>query len=163
VFGWKSLSCSAEQRVDLAHNGHTTDKEVEREMRHAKSEGIKVIDLGNYVPGDVQERCHARIKDWQENREGTQVHLSVITPWKDMVHRHYLYAEDKEGEICALVFLAQLAPRYGVQVKWALDFPNAPEWRNRICVAGRHGRPKGRRKQQVDLRGRSDSQFDGRP
>jgi lysylphosphatidylglycerol synthetase-like protein (DUF2156 family) len=43
-----------------------------------------------------------------------------------MTHRHYLYAEDKEGNICALAILAQLASRYGVQVKWALDFPNAP-------------------------------------
>ena len=126
-FGWKSLSCTAEQRVDLTHDGHTTDKEVDRKIRHAKSVGVKVIDLGHSVPSDdVQERCNARIKEWQENRQGVQVHLSEITSWKDLAHRHYLYAEDKEGNICALVVLAQLAPRYGVQVKWALDFPNAP-------------------------------------
>jgi len=125
-FGWKSLSCTAEQRVDLTHNRHTTDKEVDRKIRHAKSVSIKVVDLGYFVTSDVQERCNARIKEWQENRKGVQVHLSEITLWKDMAHRHYLYAEDKEGNICALVVLAQLAPRYGVQVKWALDFPNAP-------------------------------------
>jgi hypothetical protein len=125
-FGWKSLSCSAEQRVDLAHDGHTTDKDIEKKMRHAQSAGIKVLDLGQYVPNEIQEQCNVKIKEWQENRKGTQVHLSRITPWKDMAHRHYLYAEDKEGKICALVVLAQLAPRYGVQVKWALDFPGAP-------------------------------------
>jgi ergosteryl-3beta-O-L-aspartate synthase len=125
-FGWKSLSCSAEQRVDLAHEGHATDKDVERKIRHAKSAGVKVLDLGQSVPNEIQERCNTRIKEWQENRKGTQVHLSKITPWKDMTHRHYLHAEDKEGKICALVVLAQLAPRYGVQVKWALDFPGAP-------------------------------------
>jgi ergosteryl-3beta-O-L-aspartate synthase len=43
-----------------------------------------------------------------------------------MTHRNYFYAKDKEGNVCALVVLAQLAPRYGVQVKWALNFPNAP-------------------------------------
>jgi hypothetical protein len=43
-----------------------------------------------------------------------------------MTHRNYFYAEDKEGNVCALVVLAQLAPRYGVQVKWALNFLNAP-------------------------------------
>jgi hypothetical protein len=125
-FGWKSLSCTAEQRIDLSHNGHSTDKEVERKMRHAKSVGVKVVDLGHSVPSDVQERCNARIKEWQENRQGSQVHLSEIMPWKDMAHRRYVYAEDKEGNVCALVVLAQLAPRYGAQVKWALDFPNAP-------------------------------------
>jgi aspartyl-tRNA synthetase len=113
-FGWKSLSCSAEQRVDLTHDGRVTDKDVERKIRHAKAAGVKVIDLGSSVPTEIQERCNARIKEWQENRKGTQAHLSKITPWKDTAHRHYLYAEDKEGKICALVVLARIAPRDGV-------------------------------------------------
>lgn len=125
-FGWKSLSPVAEQRVDIKHNGHLIDKDVERKIRHAKSEGIKITDLGNSVPVDIQERCDARIRDWQKSRQGTQVHLSEITPWRDMSHRRYFIAEDKDGKVCSLVVLAQLAPRHGVQVKWALDFPGAP-------------------------------------
>jgi ergosteryl-3beta-O-L-aspartate synthase len=116
-FGWRSLSCSAERHVDLTHDGHTTDKDVERRIRHAKSADFKVIDLGSSVPAEIRDRCNTRIKEWQEIHEGTQVHLSQITPWKDMAHRHYLYAEDREGGICALVVLAQITPRYGVQVK----------------------------------------------
>jgi hypothetical protein len=79
-FGWKSLSCTAEQRVDLTHGGHTTDEEVDRKIRRAKSVGVKVVDLGHSVPSDVQERCNARIKERQENHKGVQVHLSEITP-----------------------------------------------------------------------------------
>jgi ergosteryl-3beta-O-L-aspartate synthase len=141
-FGWKSLSCSTEQRFDLTHDGHVTDKDVERKIRHAKAAGVKVIDLGSSVPTEIQERCYARIKGWQENRKGTPVHLSKITPWKDMAHRHYLYAEDKEGKICALAVLAQIAPRYGVQVKWALDFPIAPNGAIEYVTPGGYGRRK---------------------
>ncbi len=42
-----------------------------------------------------------------------------------MPHRRYFYAHDKQGQIHALVVLAQLAPQYGYQVKWALEFPGA--------------------------------------
>lgn len=125
-FGWKSMSSAAEQRVDLKQYEHASNKDMERKIRHAKSEGIKITDLGNEVPGDVRERVDARIKEWQEARNGTQVHLSEITPWKDIPHRQYFVAENKEGKVSAMVVLATLAPRYGVQVKWALDFPNAP-------------------------------------
>jgi hypothetical protein len=65
-------------------------------------------------------------KNGRKIAKASKSRLSEIVPWRDTAHRHYLYAEDKERNVCALVVLAQLAPRYGVQVKWALDFPNAP-------------------------------------
>jgi hypothetical protein len=33
---------------------------------------------------------------------------------------------DGVGQICAMVVLAQLATKYGFQIKWALEFPDAP-------------------------------------
>ena len=126
-FGWKTLTCVAEERVDPDKNVIETNHEVGRKVRHAESEGIKIVDLpeGESVSPELQEKCNARIQDWQANRKGKQVHLSEITPWRDMSHRRYFYAQDKQGKIHALVVLAQLAPRHGYQVKWALEFPGA--------------------------------------
>jgi hypothetical protein len=125
--GWRSFTNVAEQRVNLANNEHLNiDGDVDRKIRHATKEGIKVIDFGSEVPDDVRQKIDQRIKDWQNNREGKQVHLSEIMPFKDASHRQYFIAKsDPDGKIHALVVLAQLAPRYGVQVKWALDFPGA--------------------------------------
>jgi aspartyl-tRNA synthetase len=126
--GWKSFTNVAEQRVNLANNEHLNiDSDVARKIRHASKEGIKVTDYGSDVPEDVRTQVEQCIKDWQSNREGEQVHLSQITPFKDAPHRQYFIARSEDdGKIHALVVLAQLSLRYGVQVKWALDFPDAP-------------------------------------
>ena len=127
-FGWKTFTCAAEERVNPDKNVVESNHDVGRKVRHAEREGLKIIDLPEHklVAQEIQEKCNARIKDWQANRKGKQVHLSEITPWRDMSHRRYFCAQDKQGTIHALVVLAQLAPRYGYQVKWALEFPGAP-------------------------------------
>ena len=126
-FGWKTFTCAAEERVNPDKNVMDSNHDVGRKVRHAEREGLKIIELPEHepVPQEIQEKCNARIKDWQAGRKGKQVHLSEITPWRDMSHRRYFYAQDKQGTIHALVVLAQLAPRYGYQVKWALEFPGA--------------------------------------
>ncbi|KIW12971.1 aspartate-tRNA(Asn) ligase [Exophiala spinifera] len=124
--GWKSFTNVAEQRVNLANHEHLNlDADVERKIRHAAKQSVKVEDYGSKVPDDLRERVENRIKEWQEEREGPQVHLSEITPFKDASHRQYFIAQDKNGKIHSMVVLAQLASRYGVQIKWALDFPGA--------------------------------------
>ncbi|EEY17025.1 aspartyl-tRNA synthetase [Verticillium alfalfae VaMs.102] len=67
----------------------------------------------------------APIEAWRSTRKGKQVHLTEIRPWVDMSHRRY-FAAEKGDQVHGLVVLAQLAPRHGWQVKWALDFPGAP-------------------------------------
>ncbi|KAL9595079.1 MAG: hypothetical protein Q9219_006653 [cf. Caloplaca sp. 3 TL-2023] len=126
--GWKTLSCLAEERTDLASAHSRKDHDVERKMRYAEREGVKLIDLPTkqQVPRDIRNQCDARIQDWLENWQGTQVHLTDLAPWKDMQHRRYFYAHDRTQKICGLVVLACLAPEHGFQVKWALDFPGAP-------------------------------------
>lgn len=127
-FGWRSLSCVAEERVDPNDYRAVSDGEAARKIRRAENDGIKITTLpaDQPVPEEIKKKIDARIQDWLNNREGTQVHLSEITPWRDQRHRRYFYATDKTGQISSFVALAQLAPRYGMQVKYSLDFPGSP-------------------------------------
>ncbi|KAJ5171280.1 Nucleic acid-binding OB-fold [Penicillium coprophilum] len=126
--GWRSLSCIAEERVDPSRNQAASDGEIARKLRRAESEGIKLVSMnqGEMVPDDIRQKIDERIGEWLSNRKGTQVHLSQIRPWCDSEHRWYFYALDKDGGVCAFVALAMLSPAHGMQVKYSLDFPGAP-------------------------------------
>ncbi|KAA8643605.1 hypothetical protein EYZ11_006949 [Aspergillus tanneri] len=126
--GWRSLSCIAEERVDPSRNQAASDGEIARKIRHAESTGVKLVALnqGEMVSDEVRQKIDKRIRDWLDNRKGTQVHLSEIHPWYDHAHRWYFYAVDKSGTICAFVALAMLSPAQGMQVKYSLDFPGSP-------------------------------------
>ncbi|KAI5290619.1 hypothetical protein KEM54_000994 [Ascosphaera aggregata] len=126
--GWRTLSCVADEKIDTTRNRLATDTEIGKKIRHAESEGVKIFTIPNDKPihEDLKAKIDQRCKDWLANRKGTQIHLSEIRPWIDQRHRQYFYATDKEGTICALVVLAELSPRYGMQVKYSFDFPGAP-------------------------------------
>lgn len=127
-FGWRSLSCVAEDRVNPMTNRAAQDSEVARKIRRAQNEHVKIhsFPLGQPLPDETKAKIDERIQDWLSNRTGTQVHLSDINPWRDERHRRYFYATDSEGTICSFVVLAQLSPRNGMQVKYSLDFPQSP-------------------------------------
>jgi nondiscriminating aspartyl-tRNA synthetase len=127
-FNWRTFSVVAEQRVDPAHNPALNDADVQRKIRHAEKEGVKILDfpLGSPPTDDVRKRVDARVEDWLHNRKGRQVHLTNIHPWQDVEHRQYHIAQTPDGTIVALVAMAQLSPDHGWQVKYSLDFPNAP-------------------------------------
>ena len=127
-FNWRSLSVAAEQRLDPASNPAKHDSDLQRKVRHAQKEGVKIVDipLGEPVPEDVRTTIDKRVEDWLAHRQGKQVHMTEIRPWQDMEHRTYHYAVDKDGAISALVVLCQLAPEHGWQVKYSLDLPGAP-------------------------------------
>lgn len=127
-YGWRSLSCISEERVDPSRNQAASDGEIGRKIRHAEAEGVKIVCLqpGEMVEEDIRQKIDKRIQDWLGNRKGTQIHLSDIAPWRDYKHRQYFYAVDKNGTICAFVALVMLAPRNGMQIKYSLDFPGAP-------------------------------------
>ena len=127
-FGWKTFTCAADERIDPAHNPAEQDHDVARKVRHAEKEGIRIREFaeGEPIPDDLRSQCDQRIKDWQANRKGKQIHISEIRPWQDSNHRRYFFALSRDNTIHALVILAQLAPRHGYQVKFSLDFPNAP-------------------------------------
>ena len=126
--GWRSLSCIAEETVDPSRNLAASDGEISKKIRHAESEGVKLVTVPQceMVPDDIRQKIDQRINDWLSNRKGTQVHLSDIRPWRDSEHRWYFYALDKNGMVCAFVALVQIAPSHGMQVKYSFDFPGAP-------------------------------------
>ena len=127
-FDWRTFSVAAEQRLDPSNNAAAHDHDVQRKIRHAEKEGVKINDypLGTPVPDDVRQKVDARVQDWLHGRKGKQVHLTDIRPWQDMEHRQYHTAVDKNGTVSALVVMAQLSPDHGWQVKFSLDFPDAP-------------------------------------
>jgi hypothetical protein len=131
-FGWKTLSCVAEERVDTAKNVADHDTEVQRKIRRAQNEGVKVTDIDwkEPVPEALKARANERVKDWLANRKGTQIHLSNIDLFRDERHRRYFIAEDKEGKLVGIAVIAMLAPRHGWQAKYSLDFPDAP-----VCLS----------------------------
>lgn len=127
-FNWRTLSCIAEERADPRNNPALKDNDIARKIRHVEKEGIKMVDLpfAEPVPDDVKSKINSGIEAWQNNRKGTQVHLTEIRPWIDEAHRRYFYAKDKNDNIHGLIVMHQLAPQNGYQVKFSLEFPSAP-------------------------------------
>lgn len=127
-FGWSTLTCAAEERVDSQQNPAAHEPEVQRKVRHAEKEGVKITTIpANEKPSEaVIRRCEERMEDWKKNRHGAQMHITELNPFRDWRHRRYLYAEDKDGKICALLVLATLSLDHGYQFKYSLDFPDAP-------------------------------------
>jgi len=87
---------------------------------------VKLHEVSGEPDPALRQQIEERCKDWAESRKGTQIHLTGVRPFDDVQHRKYFYATDKDGRICSLVVLAQLAPIHGFQIKWALEFPDAP-------------------------------------
>ncbi|KAH6953316.1 hypothetical protein DER45DRAFT_378716 [Fusarium avenaceum] len=122
---WRSLSCTEEQRVDAdKHNSAQIDG-LAAKARRVEREGVKIHEVK--ADEDFISRADPAIEEWKNARKGNkgkQVHLTEVRPWIDQEHRRY-FAAEKDGKVISMVVLAQLAPRHGWQVKWALDFPGA--------------------------------------
>ncbi|PHH62242.1 hypothetical protein CDD81_7302 [Ophiocordyceps australis] len=118
--GWRSLSCTEEQRVDASK--HHNSNGAGPKARRVEREGIKISEVK--PDADFMRRTDEAIAAWKATRKGKQVHMTEVRPWVDKQHRRY-FAAEKAGRVHSLVVLAKLAPRYGWQVKWALDFPGS--------------------------------------
>lgn len=128
-FGWKTFTCAVENRADTSKNDTENEHDVACKIRHAVKEGINIREFeeGEPIPDDLESATDARIEELRKGREGKkQVHITEITPRRDMAHRRSFFAQDKEGKVHAMVVLAQLALCNGYQVKSTLDFPGAP-------------------------------------
>ncbi|GBE81627.1 aspartyl-tRNA synthetase cytoplasmic [Sparassis latifolia] len=125
--GWSAIIAVAEERLNpIEVDPASDDKTARRKIHRAEREGVKVVEVSGDMDPQVREELERRCKEWEESRKGTQIHLTGVRPFDDMVHRKYFYARDKNQEICALVVLAQLSPTHGFQIKWALEFDGAP-------------------------------------
>ncbi|KKF96205.1 Aspartate--tRNA ligase cytoplasmic [Ceratocystis platani] len=115
---WRSFTCTDEQRVDQ----RVVQSVDARKARRVLREGIKVHEV---KPDEgFRARVDPAIASWLAHRKGKQIHLTEVRPWVDSAHRRY-FAAEKDGVLHGMVVLAQLAPRNGWQVKWALDFPGS--------------------------------------
>ncbi|GJJ08488.1 hypothetical protein Clacol_002706 [Clathrus columnatus] len=124
--GWSAVMAVAEERLDPTGFNAMHDRTLKRKTHRAEREGVKVREIEGTPDEAFKEKVQRRLEDWQAARKGTQVHLTGLYPFDDVSHRRYFYATDKDGEICCLVVLAQLSTKRGVQIKWALEFPDAP-------------------------------------
>ncbi|KAI1074603.1 aspartyl-tRNA synthetase [Whalleya microplaca] len=97
-FDWRTMSCVEEQRVEGEHHNSAN----KHDARRVEREGIVVHQVE--PDEDFMRRADEGIKEWQSTRQGKQ----------------------KDNKVLCLVILAQLAPHVGWQVKWAFDFPSAP-------------------------------------
>jgi len=128
-YGWRTLTCVAEARVEPSAVAATDPQgAVARKIRHAEREGVKIDDyvLGEELPQALRDEVDVRVRDWLHGRKGKQVHLTDVDAWRDFAHRRFFIGRDKDGKVCGMVVLAQLSVRHGFQIKWALDFPGAP-------------------------------------
>jgi len=126
-FGWSALTAVAEERINPTEaDPEKHDKKLRRKIHRAEKSGVKLTDVEGLVDPEVKKEIDERVEDWKRGRKGTQVHLTAVRPWDDEIHRKYFYARDATGKICAMVVLAQLSASHGFQIKWALEFPDAP-------------------------------------
>ncbi|KAF8516854.1 aspartyl-tRNA synthetase cytoplasmic [Hysterangium stoloniferum] len=124
--GWSAVVVVAEERLNPTEAVSGQDKNLRKKVHRAEREGVHLHEITGEPSDDFKEKVDARIKEWKDNRSGTQIHLTGVRPFDDLKHRRYFYATDKESHICCLVVLAQLAAAHGLQIKWALEFPGAP-------------------------------------
>ncbi|ORY64965.1 uncharacterized protein BCR38DRAFT_484440 [Pseudomassariella vexata] len=125
---WRTLSCTEEQRVDPDNRIEPSKHDLNRIER----EGIDIDEV--HPDDDFMLRTDKAIEEWKAARQGKkQVHLTEVRPWVDQEHRRY-FAAQRDGEVFGMVVLAQLARRNGWQLKWALDFPAAPNGTIEVLV-----------------------------
>ncbi|ORX37091.1 hypothetical protein BD324DRAFT_579856 [Kockovaella imperatae] len=129
--GWRSLACTEEQRLDenQRHTHADDQRDRKHEARRLDRQGVSIHSFDPTDDEDCISRINNRIREWQDARASgaKQVHLTDIAPWQDQKHRRYFLAESTDQRRPeALVVLTQLSRTHGWQVKWALDFPNAP-------------------------------------
>ncbi|PKS12571.1 hypothetical protein jhhlp_000779 [Lomentospora prolificans] len=123
ILGWRTFSCVAEDRLEV-----DSMKKVAKKERQAEEAGVRIFEtnLGEHISDDFREKVDKRVEEWKAKRTGKQVHITDVRPWLDVEHRKYVWAENREGDIVALVILHRLAPKNGYQIKFALDFPGSP-------------------------------------
>lgn len=97
--GWRALSVTADQRIDLSDPAATGNKGVQRKIHAAQKGGMTVQMIKGEVSAELRAEIDGRIEDWKNSREGTQIHTTKVRPWADCRHRAYFIAREKSGRV----------------------------------------------------------------
>lgn len=100
--GWRALSVAAEQRFDPEEVDAEDDKNRRQKVHQAEREGVKFSMVEENFPRELKDEIDRKLRDWQANRKGTQVHTTSLRPWADSGHRTYFVAKDKQGGVSAV-------------------------------------------------------------
>lgn len=103
------------------------------------------------MPEDLRSQTDERIQDWLAGRKGKQVHISDITPWRDMMHRRYFFCsgQRRKGPVsrCPCTAVSQAWPLGQNQSK----FPWRASRHHRACHSACHASGQGLRHHQLDF------------
>ena len=92
--GWRTLSCTEEQRVDA--DKHQNTNGVGPKARRVEREGVKIHEVK--ADDDFIQRADPAIEAWKASRKGKQIHMTEVRPWVDKEHRRY-FAAEKDGTV----------------------------------------------------------------
>jgi aspartyl-tRNA synthetase len=96
---WRALSVTADQRIHCDDPASHGNKGVQRKVRAAEREGMTVQTIKGEISAEVRQEIDERIQEWQNSRQGTQVHTTKVRPWADCQHRSYFIGRDKDGKV----------------------------------------------------------------
>jgi lysylphosphatidylglycerol synthetase-like protein (DUF2156 family) len=101
-YGWRGLSCIAEARVDPSKAEGVDDSNVKKKIQQAKNAGVQIVAVDGEMPDQMKTEIEKHIKEWGENRKGTQMHITDVRPWDDPKHRKYFYAKSKDNTVSGI-------------------------------------------------------------
>lgn len=108
-YGWRGLSCIAEARVDPSKAEGEKDSNVKKKIQQAKNAGVQIVAVDGEMPDQMKAEIEKHIKEWGDNRKGTQMHITDVRPWDDPKHRKYFYAKSKDNQVSRLYSKARRA------------------------------------------------------
>lgn len=78
-YGWRGMGCISEARVDPSGYQGSDDSNVGKKIQQAKKAGVQVVEVDGLPDEELRKQIDAGIKDWQDNREGDQVHITDVS------------------------------------------------------------------------------------
>jgi hypothetical protein len=96
--GWKCVVAVAEQRVDpvtLAAEGG--ERAVRHKANRAQKEGVTVTEKEDYLSEEEEAEIVIRLKEWQQNRHGTQIYSAGLRPFVDKEHASLPFLGSESG------------------------------------------------------------------
>jgi aspartyl-tRNA synthetase len=78
--GWRALSVTADQRLSPIDPITRANKHVLRKIRAAERAGMTVKMVKGEISTELRQHIDERVNDWEEAREGTQIHTTQVRP-----------------------------------------------------------------------------------